>query len=406
MISCALLCLARLLVFQPAPGDLERKFREGNEAARLELLRSLDTDDPAVARQAMPVLIQALGDDSSAVRAEAAFRLIDTNAQGSAAIPALCRCLEDRDIHVRRRAAAAICTIARQPEVAVPALRQALRDPDFEKGTQEANVPHRAAQALGEYGPAAREAYPELLRIMKTHEDKSFRRCALIALGQIKVNPDQVIAEALAILDNAKEEDLWYAGFVTLRVLGEKGKPAVPGLLTRFAAREAKVGKQPQDDYLRQIIMTIHPIEPDNPQFLRLLEHILRDREYDLEYRDRAVWCLGHIGMRARPYLPALAAAFRDDSRLEECIIDTMRPFKGDAVDAAPESDADEQRAGLHPLHGSDQQYGKMRHSGHLFPRGTTHGSGRQSANSGASGYSENRDGERVTLAETQCNDR
>jgi HEAT repeat protein len=136
MISCTLLCLSGLLVSQPAPGDLERKFREGDEAARLELLQSLATDDPTVAKQAMPVLVKALGDVSSAVRAEAALRINGTKELGSDAIPALCRCLEDRDLRVRRRAVMAISNIARQPEVAVPALRKVLRDPDFEKDTE------------------------------------------------------------------------------------------------------------------------------------------------------------------------------------------------------------------------------------------------------------------------------
>ena len=153
---------------------------------------------------------------------------------------------------------------------------------------------------------------------MKTHEDKSFRRCALLS-GQIKVNPDQVIAEALAILDNAKEEDLWYAGFVTHHGFWVKRETSRAWLAHAFHAREAKVGKQPQDDYLRfQIIMTIHPIEPEpNPQFLRLLEHILRDREL--------IWSTGtrRSGVSATsacvpgPTCQRLAAAFRDDSRPE-----------------------------------------------------------------------------------------
>ena len=53
-----LLCLSGLLAAQPDSGDLERRFRDGNEAARLELLRGLSVGDPSVAKQAMPVLIR------------------------------------------------------------------------------------------------------------------------------------------------------------------------------------------------------------------------------------------------------------------------------------------------------------------------------------------------------------
>jgi HEAT repeat protein len=329
MISCTLLCLSGLLASQPVPGDLERKFREGNEAARLELLQSLDTDDPAVAKQAIPFLIKALGDDSPAVRAEAATRLGQTAALGSDAIPALCKCLEDRDLHVRRRAVGAIGLITRQPEVAVPALRKALRDPDFEKGATQITVPNGAAIALGDYGFAARDAFPDLFCIMKTHEDRSFRSAALISLGRIGTNPDQVIGECLAILENSKEENLWHSALRCLELMGEKGKPAVPVLLARFVAREAKVGKRTRDNNLYEIMITIKAIEHDNPQFLRLLERILRDREYDVGYRNAAVICVGDLGMGARPYLPALAVAFRDDGNasLMTNIYTTIQPF-------------------------------------------------------------------------------
>jgi HEAT repeat protein len=334
MISCALLCLSGLLAAQPVPADLERRFREGDEAARLKLLRSLETDDPMVAKQVMPLLMRALGDESPAVRAGAADSLIHTKAIGSPAIPALCKCLEDPDIHVRRRAATAISNIARQPEVAIPALRKALRDPDFVKNARESTVPHAAAMALGDYGPAAQEAFADLLHIVKTHEDKQFRGCALIALGQIKANPDQVIAEALVILDDPREKDLWSQAMGSLYALGEKGKAAVPALLARFADTETRIGKQQLNGEQDMILRTIVTIEPDNQQFLNLLERILKDHEYNWFYRNRAAICLGKIGMRAKPYLPALAVALSDESELETSVFNTMRPFKDDAVSA------------------------------------------------------------------------
>jgi HEAT repeat protein len=328
-----LLCFTGLHATQPTHGDLERRFREGNEAARLELLRGLDTGDPSVAKQALPVLIKALGDDSPAVRAQAADCLISTKTLGSDAIPALCKCLDNPDAHVRRRAVTAIRNIAKQPEVAVPALRKALHDPDFDTTAKEVTVPHGAAMALGDYGPAARDAYTDLLRIVKSHEDRALRGCALIALGQIRVNPEQVIVEALAILDSPKDQDLRNQAWGALCVLGDKGKPAVPTLLARFATREARIGKQP-DSEQDKILTTVSAIEPDNPRFLQLLERILRDRDYDLILRIRAAGCLEALGMGARPYLPALAAVLSEDPGLGNSVMRVMRPFKGEAVSA------------------------------------------------------------------------
>jgi hypothetical protein len=159
---------------------------------------------------------------------------------------------------------------------------------------------------------------------------------ALVALGRIGVNPDQVIGEAVTILDKTDDENLWGGAIGALHALGEKAKPAVPSLVKSFAVREAKVGKQTGDFFLNEILVTIESIEPENPHFLRLLERILKDREYEGLYRIRAVCCLKNLGNRAQPYLPTLAEALRDDGNasLYSIIVKTMYPFKEDAVDA------------------------------------------------------------------------
>jgi HEAT repeat protein len=353
MVPSALVCLLLLSPGQagrsgPAepPGSrglpesaaaLERAFRAGDESARVELLRAISNAGPKVAEKAVPVLIKALSDDSPAVRAGAAAALCQMGPSAPEAIPPLCKCLEDRDTNVRRWAAPAIGLIAAQPEVAVPALRKALRDPDCDKAAKVRLVPHSAAIALGNYGPAAREAYPDLFKIMKTHEDRSLRGLAMGALAKIGANPDQLIPEYLAMLDDPRDEDLRYAAIGCLGTLGEKGKPAAPALLARFKALRDKKGKSFWDDGIQgRTLLTLYLIDADNAEFLALLDEIIRDREYGPEIRDRAAWVASQLGPRARPLLPALAVAFRDEENdnLRNYLMYVLRPHKENAVAA------------------------------------------------------------------------
>ena len=119
---------------------------------------------------AVPALIQALGDDSNAVRraaAEALGKLGDPQA-----IPALIKALGDYWYDVRRAAAEALGKLG-DPQ-AIPALIQALGDDEF-------RVRRAAAEALVKIGTPA---VPALIQALGNN-DREVRRAAAEALGKL-----------------------------------------------------------------------------------------------------------------------------------------------------------------------------------------------------------------------------
>lgn len=92
----------------------------------------------------------------------------------SSAVPILTEALKDEDSNVRAEAAAALGGVGTPAKDAVPALTEALKDPFMTVGA-------RAAMALGQIGPDAKEAAPALLEFLRSNPD-----CSVIeALGKI-----------------------------------------------------------------------------------------------------------------------------------------------------------------------------------------------------------------------------
>ncbi len=99
---------------------------------------------------ALPVLVEALRDQSSA---EAARALGDMGPDAAQAVPALRAALQDREHPVHLAAAAALVRVARAGD-ALTVLMKAARDSEQDRDL--------AARELGAIGPAAREAVPAL----------------------------------------------------------------------------------------------------------------------------------------------------------------------------------------------------------------------------------------------------
>lgn len=104
-------------------------------------------------------LTASLNDPSPTVQVAALLKLSELGREGESAAPVALERLKSKDKSVRRHAALAVSRLAR-PAEAVPALTAALRDPDVE-------VRRQAAIGLGELGPEARTALPELEKLSK-----------------------------------------------------------------------------------------------------------------------------------------------------------------------------------------------------------------------------------------------
>lgn len=90
----------------------------------------------------------------------------------------------------------------------------------------------RAAQAIGEFGPAATSAVPALLQALKGN-DSFLRGPALEALGEIHADPDFMIPLFTRYLD---DDDLRDEAALALANYGSLAKSAVPKILPLLSA--------------------------------------------------------------------------------------------------------------------------------------------------------------------------
>jgi HEAT repeat protein len=218
------------------------------------------------ARGAKTALIKALADPEYGVRHRAATALARLGANDAAVAEALARALKDPSAFVRVKAALALVKVdATRAQEAVAALRAALADAD-DGGT--------AAAALGELGPAARDAAPALVALLKDRESW-WRGTAAKSLGQIGA-ADGV---APALLEALQDRDS----------------------LVRVRAAVALCGLE------RRYTQTAIPV----------LSTALQARDFaGSTAREEAAEALGRLGPEAKAAIPALRAALQDDSGL------------------------------------------------------------------------------------------
>ena len=120
--------------------------------------------DPA-SEGAVPVLVEALDDEDSSVRKDAAIALGQIGPASKGAVPVLIGTLKDDDADVREAAVYTLGRIGPAAKEAVPALIETLKDEDI-------YVRLYTAGALGQIGHAAKDAVPALREALKDPEDR------------------------------------------------------------------------------------------------------------------------------------------------------------------------------------------------------------------------------------------
>lgn len=236
---------------------------------------------------AVPALSKALKDSRPVVRALAGQTLGRMGAASKPALAALADTLKDSHGAVRVEAALALWRIDRNSAAALPILLRALQYPrgaeldksgllQYARGAEfdkplfnlgvETRPDVRACNALSIMGPAAKEALPKLILLLK----------------------DQ------------KKASLWCVLRV-LRSMGPAAKPAVPAL--------AEVLKE-EKTYRAEIAWTLGKIGPDAEAAVPALLAVLDDANATVRWA--AISALGRIGRAARPAMPALIHALGD----------------------------------------------------------------------------------------------
>jgi HEAT repeat protein len=194
----AVIALGKGGVMAPAAADslLEElpataaDFRAGWEARGkwfVEVTRALrgmgGAAEERLARKALPVLSEALGDPDRSVREAALWWLAEIGPRAGAAVPVLARELDCDPLCMD--GTLALNLLKKLGPAAVPALTALLRHP-------EPFVRAAAARSLGEFGPAAEAALPALLAAARAADGKG-RAEALVALGGLRNQADNVV---------------------------------------------------------------------------------------------------------------------------------------------------------------------------------------------------------------------
>lgn len=206
------------------------------------------------AEPAVPELIAALKDKKTRFESAVAFARIGPEAK--TAVGALRQALQDETKpYTREKLVQALGAIGRDAREAVPDLRKLL-------GAGEGDVGQAAAYALGQMGPAATSAVPELIAAAKSNG------AAIWALGQIGPDAESavpVLLEALQIKNPTRQQTYAFPQFAAaLAGIGPEARAAVPRLIELATDRRI-------DQFVRRAMAeTLFKIEPETAARLHM----------------------------------------------------------------------------------------------------------------------------------------
>jgi HEAT repeat protein/lysophospholipase L1-like esterase len=276
---------AALAAFCAAEGipllDLLPAFRRAGAGAFVD-------DDHPTASGAEIVATEVLGNGLVAVESE------DDALEASASLPELIRTLTRPEPRAKLRALHALALRGPSAADAVPALRALLEEP----GPQFRAA---AARALGQIGPPPATAAAAALARRLDDPDADVRHRAEEALHAIHPAPDHCLGELTRILEtpaaSGREEAARIVG-----AMGPEARGAVEALVVTL--RDERVAVR------EEAVSALGQIGPD----AAAAAPALLARIHDPDLRWRVVDALGALGPGASAAVPALAAALEDES--------------------------------------------------------------------------------------------
>ncbi len=235
----------------------------------------------------------------------------------------------------RKHAAVTLGQIGPAAKDAVPHLVELLKDPD-------ADVRWAAAGALGMIGAAAKDAVPHLVELLKD-SNTDVHRAAADALRGIGAEKDAV-PHLVELLKDPKL--LWYVRRAAADALGQIGpeaKAAVPHLVELL--------KDSDTDVRRAAAGALGQIGPAAKDAVPHLVDLLKDPVEDV--RRAAAYALGQIGAEAKAAVPHLVELLKDPNcNVRRAAAYALGQIGAEAKDAVPhlidllkDSDTDVRRA-------------------------------------------------------------
>jgi HEAT repeat protein len=235
-------------------------------------------------------ILEALRYPSEYVRELAADRLRESGSQTDAAIPALIDVARnDPSYGARLRAATALGAMGSR---GVPALMAVL-------APGVSTDRWGAIFALGQMGPIASPAVPELVQILKTHPDGAQRRQAAESLGKMG---EAAAAAIPSLIDALRDQDdhVRYRSVEALGCMGPSASQAIPALRQSL-----------QDSYSELPWVAIVSLGQVGPFPLAEVVAVLRTNK-NWGARCAAAKALGKRGREAQAAIPALIDALGD----------------------------------------------------------------------------------------------
>jgi serine/threonine protein kinase/HEAT repeat protein len=294
-------------------------------------------------------LVKSLREDDDKGFAVSAKKLV---ALGDAAAAGLRDLLQDPNARTRERAATVLGDLGPAAAAAVPDLAALL-------GDREDRVRASAAQALAKFGVAAKPAQPLLLQAL-ADPDASVRQAAAAALDRLGPPAKEDVPALRKALADDKPAVRRYAMQALARIgLDAKEAIAVYGPAAQDADREvrqhalqalSRVGpdgrdqavssllaalRSPKADVRRDALAALEGIRWFGPSQVPALQTALADPS--AEVRRFAAATLGNLGREAEPAVPALLDALRDpDAGVAQAAADALVKTEPSAELALP----------------------------------------------------------------------
>jgi HEAT repeat protein len=256
----------------------------------------------------MAELADDLASDRIPKRYRAAQLIVHFGPKAKPLIPRLIRATRDGDLKgdaqdaeelkgdilaVRAEAAAALSVVDPGSAVVISALVDVVK-----ANGSASNV---AAAALGQLGPAAKDALPAVLDAFK-RGNRDLRLASAPALVQIAPGKTEILPPLISSLTD-EDHDVREAVLVSLGRLGSLARPAIPAILRAFFGEE-------NVNCRRAAAEALGRIGPAASSAVPALIKILKDDNSDV--RIAAVESLGRIGPAASSAVAALVDLLKD----------------------------------------------------------------------------------------------